>query len=81
MVACARSVLGLYQISVRWVSSAPAGKPHFRPMANSSLVAVRNVTAGGNPALPVSCVRLELFHTDEISKALTARTRARYAPA
>ncbi|KWV85349.1 hypothetical protein PFLmoz3_05058 [Pseudomonas fluorescens] len=44
---------------------------------NSSLVVVRNDTAGGRPVLPSKLVRLEFFQIDEISNALNARTRAK----
>ena len=46
-------------------------------MPNSRLSVLRNVTAGGRPSLPFSWVRVELFQIEVMSKALTARTRAR----
>ena len=46
-------------------------------MPNNSLEVVRNDTAGGRPTFPCRLVRFELFQIDEISKALTERTRAK----
>ncbi|WP_254451391.1 hypothetical protein [Shewanella sp. ISTPL2] len=62
------------------MSSAPAGNNQFKPMPNTSGVAVNDATAGGKPVLPVILVSADAFGTDETSTELIALTRAIYCP-
>ena len=73
-------LLGPYSISVRKVSSAPAGNNHFNAMPNTNGVVVNAATAGGNPVLPVILVKSDDLGTDDTSTELIARTRAIYCP-
>ncbi|RMS48990.1 hypothetical protein ALP64_204893 [Pseudomonas syringae pv. actinidiae] len=79
-MALARSVVWLYQISVRCVSSAPGGKVHLSAIPNISDVAVSEVTAGGKLVLPCKFVSNDVAGSDDTFRALTARTLAMYCP-
>ena len=50
------------------------------PMPNSSLVVVRNATAGGRPTFPSRLVSADVVGIEDTLSALTARTLDMYWP-